>query len=180
MVREWSSDELTEAFEGSAIASGDTEAKPLTTKVGGCIVPQSALFDLKTRSIKRQSEDHIGEQLPRLWITMVPNIVLAFHAYGKFESILVQEVQSRVDEWESANTAPLGRFGALLNKIVSFAREDPGRRFEFEFNGSGDLHVREVGGKFLLSSDGEELLTASQPGDIGKPLPTEISERWVS
>ena len=61
----------------------DDEAPPsipkltaLSMRSGGRPIPQKAMFDLKTRSVKRILDDVLGEELPRLWLTQIPNFIL--------------------------------------------------------------------------------------------------------
>lgn len=65
---------------------------------GGNQVPQSAVFDLKTRSIKKMDVDTIAEELPRLWISQIPNFILAYHTQGVFNDIQIHDVRDAVKE----------------------------------------------------------------------------------
>lgn len=139
-------DDLTGMLGDSAIRPKLPKDAPLSAKAGGWVVPQSSLFDLKTRSRKRQGEDFLAEQLPRLWITQVPNFILGFHERGKFTDVQVKNVSNEVETWAEKNRASLKRFAAVLLKILDFARQMSQGRLELTYSGSGSLTAREVGG----------------------------------
>jgi hypothetical protein len=45
----------------------------LTVIRRGYFVPQHAIFDLKTRSVKKRDHGILEEELPRLWVAQIPN-----------------------------------------------------------------------------------------------------------
>ncbi|KAB8069527.1 hypothetical protein BDV29DRAFT_161356 [Aspergillus leporis] len=81
---------------------------------GGESVPQSTILDLKTRSFRRKDDDILGEEVPRLWLSQILNFILAFHEYGVFNDIRVQNMREDVKYWERKNEDKLGQFAALL------------------------------------------------------------------
>lgn len=140
-----------------------SSGKTLKIRQGGQYIPNPAIFDLKTRSIKKKEADVLGEQIARLWVTQIPNFVLAFHKLGVFEEIDVRDVRREVRAWEEDNEIVLRQFATLLRDIVSFARGCDG----------GRLELRRQEGSSML-----ELRT--QADDAGCALPGDLKERWTS
>lgn len=141
-------------------ASGMDETS-LSLRRGGCVVPQTALFELKTRKVERIHKDNLGIQLPHLWITQVPNSILAFHRGGVFNDIpKVDSVENEIEGWASANRTLLSQFGSLLQEIVNYARSTPDFKLEIEYAGHGSLFVREPG------------------GEVGECLPPQLRRKW--
>lgn len=138
-------------------ASSPTDAsdKPLTVHPRGSRVPTAAVFDLKTRSHRKKDDDTLSEELPRLWVSQIPNFVLAFHDKGLFEDIRIQNVRREVEDWEQTNHHDLARFAALIHKVVSYARSNGGQQLELRRKDSGPLEIREskVGQSGVLSAD---------------------------
>jgi len=91
---------LTDAFS-SASLGGTTLSKSETLKIksAGNEIPQSAVFDLKTRSARKAAENDMSDIYPRLWITQVPNLILAYHKRGLFEDIRKLDVRRELDNW---------------------------------------------------------------------------------
>ncbi|KAJ9255513.1 hypothetical protein DTO212C5_9143 [Paecilomyces variotii] len=110
-------DNLLSSIERATISnvpsSGGSKRDPKSLKIsaGGERISQSAIFDLKTRSIRKKDEDTLDIELPRLWISQIPNFIL-------------------ITQWEEDQQASLAKFAELLNKIVSFARSSESGRFE--------------------------------------------------
>lgn len=127
-------EDLLSSLENVAISnlpeSGLKTLETLKISAGGECISQSAIFDLKTRSIRKKDEDTLGQELPRLWIAQVPNFVLAHHKAGVFSDIQVVDVRERVKHWEEDQKPTLARFADLLKKIVTFARSSESGRFE--------------------------------------------------
>ncbi|KAG5917003.1 hypothetical protein E4U61_003128 [Claviceps capensis] len=104
---------------------GRSDGEPeLQVSVAGHLKPQNSIFELKTRSIKRQHEQDaiMQPQLARLWLRQVPNLVLAYHTSGLFTDIRIMDVQSDVSDWEKKEAAVIRKFVALLRQIVDIAR----------------------------------------------------------
>lgn len=127
------------------------EASAFVVEAGGEAVPQSAVFDLKTRNVQREYADVLQSQLPRLWVAQVPNFVVAFHKTGVFQEVRVEDIRDEVKQWEEKSKSDLDRFLALLKRLIAFAHAQPDGRFEVVFRGAegdGELELREVGGEF--------------------------------
>ncbi|OHF03872.1 geranylgeranyl pyrophosphate synthetase [Colletotrichum orchidophilum] len=114
----------------------------LQLNTGGFEVPQSAVFDLKTRSAKRKGTDFLGEELPRLWVAQIPNFVLAYHQRGMFTEIEVMDVAKEVKAWEKSKNQELSRLAALLHHIVQLARMSQDGRLEIGRREFDKLDIR--------------------------------------
>ncbi len=118
----------------------------LTISDGGRAVPSRATFDLKTRSVRRITDEAkiIAGEMPRLWLRQVPTLILAYHEQGVFRDINVQDVRAGVDIWQDENQDILARFAGLLERIVGFARDQAVSKLEITCDeGSDILYVRE-------------------------------------
>ncbi|KAB8232588.1 uncharacterized protein BDW43DRAFT_311973 [Aspergillus alliaceus] len=159
---EKSVDQPLSAFNDNSVSSYHLTDKALTKEIGGGYIPQAAIFDLKTRSIRRKDQDVLGEQLPRLWISQIPNIVLAFHRFGVFEEIQTTDAREMIKNWETEEEDNLRRLVALLNMLTAFARGQPDGRLEvFHDEGSSVLELRVVG------------------DNVSNALPEEVEDRWI-
>ena len=116
---------------------------------GGRLIPQQAIFELKTHGAHKKRVEQMSEHLPRLWVAHVPFFILAFHDYGLFkpENIVIQDVRKKVTVWQAENQILLRRLGVLLEKLVSMARDPDIDRFEVCLQQPGVLELREPGGK---------------------------------
>ncbi|KAM3507036.1 hypothetical protein MY10362_002027 [Beauveria mimosiformis] len=105
---------------------------PLKISEAGCLVPQGAVFDLKTRSIKRKDDEDaiIADELPRLWIRQISTLIIAYHTYGTFRDIQIRDVRAEVAEWEETNREALACFAKLLKRIVDISSELQDGRME--------------------------------------------------
>lgn len=131
----------------------------LSTKAGSP-VPQSSLFDLKTRAKFRRDDDILGAQLPRLWRSQIPNLILAFHERGTFHDVSVQNVRDRIDEWERENAESIAVLIALLRRIVNVVRTSPGRKVEICATVDSEIEVRR------------------QLPDAGEAFSPAVREKW--
>lgn len=128
-----------------ADVSAENESR-LHISVAGSSVPQKAVFDLKTRSIRRKVEEEeiINSELPRLWLAQIPNLILAYHSFGTFDEIEIIDVNPVVTKWVSEKESELRRFGLLLRKIVDIARKKDNGKLEIVRHENEDfLQVRE-------------------------------------
>ncbi|KAL1838402.1 hypothetical protein VTJ49DRAFT_2686 [Mycothermus thermophilus] len=126
--------------------SASSEPHRLTIKPAGSRVPQSAIFDLKTRSIyTRLKRDHLAEELPRLWVSQIPTFILAFHTRGLFkkEDTEIKDVRQDVQNWEAEHKNELASLVALLHRIRDILKGQPGQKVELVHSGDGTLEVRE-------------------------------------
>ncbi|KAM3512434.1 hypothetical protein MY11210_003924 [Beauveria gryllotalpidicola] len=104
----------------------------LNISEAGCLVPQGALFELKTRSMKRKDYEDaiIAGELPRLWIRQVSTLILAYHVFGYFRDIQIRDVRAEVAEWEETHREELASFAKLLKRIVDISSELQDGRME--------------------------------------------------
>ena len=156
-------DMLTSVLSNSAIDDRPpAHDRPLNVVHGGQQIPQAAVFDLKTRSIRKKDQDTLGEELPRLWVAQVPNFILAYHTSGVFEEIQTRNVQHEVEEWECENEDTIRQFAVLLRKIVAFTRSTVDRKIEVRSSEVNILELRE------------------QTEDVRQTLPAVVEARWIN
>lgn len=128
---------------------------------GGRIVPQDAVFDVKTRSIWNRI-DMPGEILPRLWVIQTPNFILGYHNRGCFEDVQVQDIRQDIRDWEKENEHFLGQFNSLIHCIIDVARKSgPGCGLEISRKEDGPIQVRR-----LLDPDWHA-------------LPSDLCQKWA-
>lgn len=128
---------------------------------GGRKVPQDAIFDVKTRSI-RNLIDMPGEILPRLWVNQTPNFILGYHTRGHFEDVRVQDIRQDIRDWEKDNEHYLGYFNSLVHCIVNIARNTgSGYGLEVSRKEDGPIQVRR-----LLDTDWHA-------------LPSDLRQKWA-
>ncbi|KAL4812012.1 hypothetical protein BDW67DRAFT_194063 [Aspergillus spinulosporus] len=144
-------DELIASFNQATVNTvGPEGEQALRIESGGEIVPQSAVFDLKTRSATKQYSNVLRDELPRLWIGQIPNFVVGFHKNRVFHDIRVEDIREKVQRWEEGNEVHLRKLSTLMELLIAFAHGQPDGRFEVVYNGTegnGELELREVGGE---------------------------------
>lgn len=116
----------------------------------GSEIPQKALFEIKTRSIRKKLtlESVLDGEIGRLWLRQVPNFILAYHTSGVFNDIQIHDVRPQMTAWEGSHQDDVKMVSAALTRIVNFARHVPSRRFEVCYSLPGVLEFRHVGGEF--------------------------------
>ncbi|KAG8428703.1 hypothetical protein J3459_002502 [Metarhizium acridum] len=122
--------------------SPDNSESILHVGNAGAEVKQGQVFDLKTRSVKRQDEDILGEELPRLWVAQIPNFILAFHDRGHFTDVRIQNVKDKVQNWEAQNQSLLRGFFHLLSHIIDTAGDYEDGELEIIRPAGGGLEIR--------------------------------------
>ncbi|KAL0932638.1 geranylgeranyl pyrophosphate synthetase [Colletotrichum truncatum] len=121
-------EELIASLGGNKVSqTSPGSSSQLQMQSGGFKVPQSAMFDLKTRSSRRKGHDFLGEELPRMWVAQIPNFVLAYHDRGTFNDIQIMDVSTKIKEWEKEKNEELSRLAALLHHIVNLVRIHGGK-----------------------------------------------------
>ncbi|KAJ5150851.1 uncharacterized protein N7482_010103 [Penicillium canariense] len=142
-------------------ATTNAETKDLKISNKGRHIPQCGVFDLKTRSVKKINVNTIAEELPRLWIRQIPNFVLAYHTFGKFNDIRIQDVREELKHWEEREQPALVKFASLLQMVVSFARSSDNGRLEIEHE------------------EDEKVLNLREPGGVvDRVLPSVLTSEW--
>ncbi|KAL2264534.1 hypothetical protein VTJ83DRAFT_7044 [Remersonia thermophila] len=142
---------------------GSSQSHGLTIKPAGCLVPQSTIFDVKTRSINtRFKRDHFAEELPRLWVSQIPTFILAFHDRGLFhkKDTEIKNVREDVRKWEVEHKHELASLAALLHRIRDMLKGHPEQRLELVHGGDGTLEMR------------------NQLGDAGEVLSEAVRQQW--
>lgn len=163
-------DSLAASFFSSTIspnpASPSPDAGLRITSTAHPIVPQSSIFDLKTRSIyTRSKKDHLADLLPRLWVAQIPTSILAFHTQGLFakQDIEIRDVREEVKEWEKEHSAKLAKLAALLSWIEEFVGS-------YEVDGKLEICYR--------GPDAGGLEVRRQLADVGEVLSADVRKRW--
>lgn len=152
------SEDHTEAHGPGKAPAGTTK---LGIETGGRPVSQDAVFDLKTRSAKRMDRDVLGEEIQRLWVSQIPNFILAYHERGVFRDIRVQNVRRDIQKWETENEYSLRQLAVLIRNIVAIARSRVDGRLEVRRKEVDILEIHE------------------QMTDVGAVLPDELKEKWT-
>ncbi|CEI66004.1 hypothetical protein FVEN_g4584 [Fusarium venenatum] len=111
---------------------------------GGENIPQSSIFDLKTRSVYTRKKDHLGDQLQRLWISQIPQFLLAYHEKGLFREsdIEIKDIKSDIEKWQDQNQPCLNRLAALLHVIIDNTRRSNDGKLEIVWSKNGSLEIR--------------------------------------
>jgi hypothetical protein len=113
----------------------------LEIKKAGIPISQDAVFDIKTKHGKYPID--MAEIFPPLWICQVPNFILAYHERGVFSDIRKQDLRSDISKWEEKNKEALSKLVALVQKIVSFAKENSEVKLEVVRKEGANLEIRE-------------------------------------
>ncbi|KAF3919194.1 hypothetical protein AA313_de0200314 [Arthrobotrys entomopaga] len=129
-------DSLTQALKGVSVGQSLPKKQndnSLSIKTGGSKVPQSSIFDLKTRSGRRGQSIDMEPILPLLYLKQVPNFIVAYHnGAGVFPTndIKVENFEKKIRQWEIENKAALKRLSVLLHKIIEIVKMDDGGLLE--------------------------------------------------
>ena len=158
-------DFLVSALAGNTI-SAHTPKKLDSLKVvrGQGSVPQSAVFELKTRSIKKKHHGAtLSDQIPRLWIRQISSLVLAYHDNGLFrtEEVTVRNIKPDVARWESDKKGDVRKLITLIQKIADVVKATPGRKLEVRYRYGFELELRE------------------QVEVVASVLPDDLATQWV-
>lgn len=116
------------------------EQGDVKVELKGQRIPQSAVFDLKTRSATNEID--MNEVLRRLWVIQTPNFIIGYHKSGYFDDVRIQDVSGKVREWEADNGELLRRLQSIIRRIVEVAKSSGGQRLEVCRVGSGELQIR--------------------------------------
>ncbi|KUM59432.1 hypothetical protein ACN42_g7694 [Penicillium freii] len=140
-----------------------TEMAPqqLDISMQGRRIPQSAVFDLKTRARSKRSSNVLREEMPRIWLAQIPNFILAHHTDGQFKHIRVSDARDDMKRWEETEQLSLRKFASLLQMIVAFVRNLEDGRLEIEREESAQV-----------------LNLRAQGGVVNSVLPPALASRW--
>jgi hypothetical protein len=134
--------------------------RKLQVNVQGTKVPQSQIFDMKTR--RSNAPFDMEEILPRIWLNQTPKFLIAYHNFGVFHNPKVEDVRDKVLEWERSNSARLSRFHAVVRRIVDVVRDSEDQQCEVSWDGQGPL------------------LITKQIGPVRRALPSEVAKSFTS
>ena len=157
---------LLEAESMFVSETAPVQGTDLQIELAGKEVPQSAIFDLKTRSARK--EINMEEMYPRLWLSQIPNLIVAYHTSGKFGEPQHQDLQSELKDWEAKNQRLLRQFCVVLHKLIEMAKKSKAQKIEVHRNGLGPLEIREVpsGSWSALPSDLKAKWTGQPPAEV--------------
>lgn len=157
-------DELAQFLQTTSVSTVLPQIdSSLSLKTGGSVVPQSSIFDLKTRSQRWGRKIDMEDIHPLLYIKQIPNFIVAYHdGHGQFssENIEVRNVQMELDEWKTDNTSALERFAVLLRKIIEISKNDERGLLEVYCPSSDRLEIR------------------NQHGEGSHALPLTLRQEW--
>ncbi|KZF19848.1 hypothetical protein L228DRAFT_285255 [Xylona heveae TC161] len=138
------------------------EQKLTILQDGSQLIPRAAVFDIKTRSVRKKDTGILAGELPRLWAAQNPNFVLAYHQSGLFEDIEETDIRDDIQRWERRNEDALRTYADLLKKIITFARARKDGKFEVVCSAVDGLVFREQGGD-----------------DVSSTLSSAVQDRWL-
>lgn len=130
------SDDVSNLVSSLSMAQNSAPSSSAALQIGkgGCLVPQTSIFDLKTRSTRYKPKQYsiISGEIPRIWVRQIPSLILAYHTSGVFNDIQVRDMRGEVTRWEKDNQNSLKIFEKLLKAIISFARRG-NAKFEISY-----------------------------------------------
>lgn len=113
----------------------------------GKAVSQQSILEIKTRSHARGPLD-MSEQLPRLWLRQIPNLVTAYHSRGKFAAVQNRTVERDVLNWEAEHRGDLQAFASVLRQLIVEVKRASHLKLELCRTGLGPLELREQAGVY--------------------------------
>ncbi|KAF2868660.1 hypothetical protein BDV95DRAFT_630395 [Massariosphaeria phaeospora] len=154
--------DIFQSFKATSVSQKASNVQDsLVIKTSGSEIPQSSIFDLKTRSHQYKASVDMTDFYPVLWLEQIPNFIIAYHdGAGLFHDIRVQDIRHSVREWETDNEAARRRLAVLLRRIVEAVRADPRGLLEVYSPCKDRLEIRK------------------QVGDGVETLPPVLKARW--
>lgn len=135
-------DDLKRLF-GPSTQAVPTERTILLGK--GCRTTQSSAIDIKTRSARKKRDDVLAEQIPRLWLRQIENIVLSFHTNGLFGPAAVEDIRSLILRWEDENHSAIARLMNVIDVVKKVASDNKDRKLEVRCEEAEVLQFHELG-----------------------------------
>lgn len=174
-----SEDDINQKLLSFVMGSKVTMGAKLRIQDAGNQIPQSAVFDLKTRSIMRKpaTGPQVDEFMHRLWVNQTPNMILAYHRRGTFQQseINIVNVKDNLEKWEKSNSAMLANLAAVMQDLITVGKKHG--RFEIRRVGKGPLEVwSEVDGWSALPSKLKSIWTGKDDGDAAPEVLKESSK----
>ncbi|QDS76967.1 hypothetical protein FKW77_005495 [Venturia effusa] len=154
-----------------------TNSTNLKVKPGSGSVPQSAVFDLKTRTMKKKVNDTtLSDQIPRLWIRQIPSFILAYHDRGCFkaEEVTIHNIKSDIAKWEDDNKQDVRKFIALIKMISDFVKMTAEKKIEVRYREGTGLGLRKQGAG--VAPVLPDVLTAQWAGQRDPDVDEEIED----
>lgn len=159
---------VTASLEQLSIGETESSQNSLEVQSAGEVVPQGSIFDLKTRSNRKEID--MSQMYPRLWVSQIPNFIVAYHTQGLFkdEDIHVKDVRDEVIKWQEENQASVKRLHVLLNLIIEFAKTaNQNKQLEICRNEVDTIEIRERGAADNLRVLPDSLLDTWEGGSTG-------------
>lgn len=157
-------DALERLFKSKSVEVGSGKNSSIELRSQGRSIAQSSIFELKTRSIRKPRDETITEQLPRLWLRHVRQLVIALHTQGNFEYPDVLDIEDDLDEWQVKWKNSLGIMANTIRDIWQAAAAAEDRKLEVRGSESKVLHFHK--------------LSAEESGQWNA-MPDELRRRWV-
>lgn len=107
-----------------------------------------SMIDFKTKAVKKEID--MTDLTPRLWVSQIPTLVVAYHERGLFDDIRVQDMRDEVMRWERDNEEVLRRLAWLLNELLHYAKSSM-TRLEVCRSGAGPIQIRRLTGEAPLA-----------------------------
>lgn len=85
--------------------------------------------------------------LARFWLNQTSKFLLAYHRHGIFDRPEVKDVRQLVLDWQKDNNILLGRFRAVLQRIVDVVRDSDEQQLEVSWDGQWPLLITKQVGK---------------------------------
>jgi hypothetical protein len=152
-------DELLSNIGLGTAADSPSDGSKLSLRLQGEKIPQSQIFDIKTRAVLNEFD--LEELKPRLWVNQTPRFLIAYHQYGTFDKPEVSDVRQEVLDWEKKNTELLSRYHAIVKRILDIVRDSDDHQVEVSWDGKGPLRITKQ----------------IEPGN--RVLPSELLHRWA-
>ena len=107
----------------------------------------------------------MSEIYPRLWVSQIPNFIVAYHNQGLFEeeNTHVTDVRNEVLKWQGENQDSIKRLHLLVNLIVAFAKKS---------NQKGQLEV--------CRSDLDTIEIREHATNASHVLPDNLLNQWTA
>ncbi|EPS44064.1 hypothetical protein H072_1968 [Dactylellina haptotyla CBS 200.50] len=157
-------DDLAQALKTVSVSQSlPKQDNSLSIKTGGSEVPQSSIFDLKTRSGKRGQSIDMEQILPLLYLKQIPNFIVAYHnGAGLFptKDIKVENFEKEIRQWEVDNKCALERLSVIIRKIIEVVKMDECGLLEIYRPSPDCLEIRK------------------QHGDESHVLPLSLRQEW--
>ncbi len=152
---------LIDAMGSMAVSSaGLSPDEKLLVQMQGTAVPQDQIFDIKTRSGRCIFD--MNDILPRLWVNQTSKFLLAYHQHGLFDKPEVVDIRKDILDWQKNNSKLLGRFQALIKRILDCVRDSSHQQLEVSWNGNGPLII------------------SKQIGSERRVLPLDLLDSWAA